>query len=160
MFDHCFDSIFISSLRNVVVFVASFCPTIPKIDLAENTDSDEDQVNIDVGPVDPDDNERVYNSESEMTSFLPTNVDKKKEKDIIHENFLDHTVKHNWNVGSEPLNEFSIQYLASMSFPTLFPDGKGDPINNAIIYNTSDNITETFALKLKHLIKVTRPSFF
>ena len=121
--------------------------------MAENTDSDEDQVNIDVGPVDPDDNERVYNSESEMTSFLPTNVDKKKEKDIIDENFLDHTVKHNWNVGSEPLNEFSIQYLASMSFPTLFPDGKGDPTNNAIIYNTSDNITETFALKLKHLIK-------
>ena len=153
MFDHCFDSVFISSLRNVVVFVASFCPTIPKIDLAENTDSDEDQVNIDVGPVDPDDNERVYNSESEMTSFLPTNVDKKKEKDIIDENFLDHTVKHNWNVGSEPLNEFSIQYLASMSFPTLFPDGKGDPTNNAIIYNTSDNVTETFALKLKHLIK-------
>ena len=42
-----------------MVFVASFCPTIPKIDLAENTDSDEDQVlvNIDVGPVDSDDNE-------------------------------------------------------------------------------------------------------
>ena len=127
--------------------------TIPKIDLAENTDSDEDQVNIDVGPVDPDDNERVYNSESEMSSFLPTNVDRKKEKDIINDNFLDHTVKHNWNVGSEPLNEFSIQYLASMSFPTLFPDGKGDPSNNAIIYNTSDNNTEAFALKLKHLIK-------
>ena len=29
MFDHCFDSVFISSLRKVVVFVASFCPTIP-----------------------------------------------------------------------------------------------------------------------------------
>ena len=40
-----------------------------------------------------------------------------------------------------------------MSFPTLFPDGKGDPTNSAIIYNTSDNITEAFALKLKHLIK-------
>ena len=63
------------------------------------------------------------NSESEMSSFLPTNVNRKKEKDIIDENFLDHTIKHNWNVGSEPLNEFSIQYLTSMSFPTLFPDG-------------------------------------
>lgn len=92
------------------------------------------------------------NSESEMSSFLPTNVNRKKEKDIIDENFLDHTIKHNWNVGSEPLNEFSIQYLTSMSFPTLFPDGKGDPTNNAIIYNTSDNITEVFALKLKHVI--------
>ena len=84
--------------------------------MAENTDSDEDQVNIDVGPVDPDDNERVYNSESEMSSFLPTNVDRNKEKDIINENFLDHTVKHNWNVESEPLNEFSIQYLGSISY--------------------------------------------
>ena len=26
MFDHCFDSVFISSIRKVVVFVASFCP--------------------------------------------------------------------------------------------------------------------------------------
>ena len=26
MFDHCFDSVFISSLRKVVVFVGSFCP--------------------------------------------------------------------------------------------------------------------------------------
>ena len=92
------------------------------------------------------------NSESEMSSFLPTNVNRKKEKDIIDENFLDRTIKHNWNEGSEPLNEFSIQYLTSMSFPTLFPDGKGDPTNNAIIYNTSDNITEVFALKLKHVI--------
>ena len=34
--------------------------TIPDwFDLVENTDSDEDQVNIDVGPVDSDDNERV-----------------------------------------------------------------------------------------------------
>ena len=34
--------------------------TIPdRFDLVENTDSDEDQVNIDVGPVDSDDNERV-----------------------------------------------------------------------------------------------------
>lgn len=56
-------------------------------------------------------------------------------------------------MGSEPLNEFSIQYLALMSFPTLFPDGKGDPTNNAIMHDTADNITEAFATKLKHLIK-------
>ena len=40
-----------------------------------------------------------------------------------------------------------------MSFPTLFPDGKGDPTNNATIYNTSDKIKEVFALKLNHLIR-------
>ena len=76
--------------------------------MAENTDSNEDQVNTDVGPVDPDDNERVYNNESGMSSVLRTNVNRKKEKDIIGENFLDHTIKRNWNVGSEPLNEFSV----------------------------------------------------
>ena len=49
------------------------------------------------------------NSESEMSSFLPTNVNRKKEKDIIDENFLDHTIKHNWNVGSEPLKSVSMR---------------------------------------------------
>lgn len=40
-----------------------------------------------------------------------------------------------------------------MSFPTLFPDGKGDPTNNALLRDTSDSITDAFASKLKHLIK-------
>ena len=35
-----------------------------------------------------------------MSSVLPTNVNRKKEKDIIGENFLDHTIKRNWNVGT------------------------------------------------------------
>ena len=68
--------------------------------MAENTDSNEDQVNTDVGPVDPDDNERVYNNESGMSSVLLTNVNRKKEKDIIGENFLDHTIKRYWNVAT------------------------------------------------------------
>ena len=68
--------------------------------MAENTDGNEDRVNTDVGPVDPDDNERVYNNESGMSSVLLTNVNRKKEKDIIGENFLDHTIKRNWNVGT------------------------------------------------------------
>lgn len=56
-------------------------------------------------------------------------------------------------MGCEPLNEFSVQYLATMSFPTLFPDGKGDPTNNATLLDTNDSVTEAFASKLKHLIK-------
>ena len=151
--NHLHQNITIDNERLKALLENNTLSTTPKIDLVENTDSDEDQVNTDVGPVDPDDNERVYNNESEMSSVLPTNVNRKKEKDIIDENFLDHTIKHNWNVGSEPLNKFSVQYLASMSFSTLFPDGKGDPTHDAIIYNTSDNITEAFALKLNHLIK-------
>ena len=119
--NHLYQNITIDNERLKVLPENNTLSTIPKIDLAENTDSDEDQVlvNIDVGPVDPDDNERVYNGESEMSSFLPTNFKRKKEKNTIDENFLHNTVKRNWNVGSEPLNEFSIQYLASMSFPSI-----------------------------------------
>ena len=58
---------------------------MPKIDLAKNSNGDED---IDVGPVDPDNNERVCNNESDMSRFLPTNVNRKKEKDITDEIFF------------------------------------------------------------------------
>lgn len=111
-------------------------------------------IGVDVGPIDPGNNsERVYNSESEMSSYLPTNVHKKKEKDIIHDQFLRQGNKHDWHIGSEPLSEFSVQYLAAMSFPTLFPDDKGDPTNNATLLNASNSITDAFANKLKHLVK-------
>ena len=30
-------------------------------------------------------------------------------------------------VDSEPINEYTTPFLATMAFPTLFPDGKGDP---------------------------------
>ena len=40
-----------------------------------------------------------------------------------------------------------------MSFPTLSPDGKGDPTNSAILIDSSGSITEAFANKLKHLMK-------
>ena len=80
-----------------------------------------------------------------MSSYLPTNVNKKKEKEIIHDQFFGQTVRHDWHVGSEPLSEFNVQYFATMSFPTLFPDGKGDPTNNATLLNTSDSVTEAFA---------------
>ena len=123
---------------------------ITKIQCAED---DTTEIGVDVGPTNVDNNERVYNDESEMSSYLPSNVHKRKEKEILHEEFLQQSEKHDWQVGSEPLNEFSVQYLAAMSFPTLFPDGKGDPTNNAILLDTSDSVTEAFANKLKHLIK-------
>ena len=112
-----------------------------------------DDVEIDSGPVDFDDHEKVYNSESEMSSFIPTNIDAKKEEEIITDEFLKPPEKYNWNIGKEPLSEFSCQYLASMAFPTLFPDGKGDPTNDAVLSDASNNATQSFAEKLKHLIK-------
>ena len=47
-------------------------------------------------------------------------------------------------MGNSPLNEYVTPYLATMAFPTLFPDGKGDPTNPAILE------------KVKHLIKFQR----
>ena len=57
------------------------------------------------------------------------------------------------DIGSTPFNEFSTPYLESLAFPTLFPDGKGDLTDNEQIRQISDNETECFASKLKHLIK-------
>ena len=40
-----------------------------------------------------------------------------------------------------------------MSFPTLFPDGKGDPTNFSIVREIAKSETESFSLKIKHLLK-------
>lgn len=39
-----------------------------------------DDVGIDTGPVNFEDDEKVYNSQSEMGSFVPTNIDTKREE--------------------------------------------------------------------------------
>lgn len=116
-------------------------------------DDDDSEIDIDSGPVDFDENEKVYNSQTEMGSFIPSNTDTKKEKNIIQGTFLNESQVHHWNIGSDPINEFDVQYLASMAFPTLFPDGKGDPTNKAVHSEISDSATQSFADKLKHLIK-------
>jgi len=127
--------------------------SLPELTKIECADDSTTEIDVDVGPIDPGSNERVYNEESEMSSYLPTSLHKKKEKEIIHDQFLGQNEKHDWHIGREPLSEFSVQYLAAMSFPTLFPDDKGDPTNNATLLNTSDSVTDAFANKLKHLMK-------
>ena len=97
--------------------------------------------------------DKVYDENSEMISFLPTNINRKKEKDVICDQLLDQSKKHEWRIRNEPLNEFTVPFLATMCFPTLFPDGKGDPTSNAILVDTGNNFTDAFASKLKHLIK-------
>ena len=109
-------------------------------------------VRIDTRPVYFEENDKVYNLETEMNSFVPSNLDTKKEEEIISEEFLNTLQSCNWNIGDEPLNEYSCQFLGSTAFPTLFPDGKGDPTNNAIFSDTN-NTTHLFAAKPKHLIK-------
>ena len=57
----------------------------------------------------------------------------------------------NWpTVDSQPLNEYTTSCLATMAFPTLFPDGKGDPINQAVLRDVP------LHEKIKHLIKFAK----
>ena len=44
-----------------------------------------------------------------MSSYLPTNVHKEKENDIIDNEFLNKTKKYDSHFGSDPLSEFSVQ---------------------------------------------------
>ena len=62
--------------------------------------------------------------------------------------------KHPWKIDSDPFNEYSTEFLATLSFLSLFPDWKGDPMNHALVRNISENETESFAQKIKHLIKL------
>ena len=78
------------------------------IEVNEQSDSN---VDIGSGPVDFDDNQKVYISESEMGSFIPANIETKKEKEIIEAEFVKQPT-HNWTIGSEPFSEFDVQFLA------------------------------------------------
>jgi len=95
--------------------------------------------------------EKVVDENTVLSSFLPTKIKSKKEKDILEEEILQE--KHKIGLADEPFNEFKTQYLASMAFPTLFPDAKGDPTNNAILTAIGTSESESFAEKVKHLIK-------
>ena len=88
-----------------------------------------------------------------MASFLTGNLYSNKEKVIINKEALSPQT-HELTLGSNSLNEFNIEYLASLCFPTLFPDTKGDPTNSCLLRNISKSESESLAEKIKHLIKV------
>jgi len=45
------------------------------------------------------------------------------------------------------------QFLATMAFPTLFPDGKGDPTNSGTTIGISSNELEALSQKLCHPLR-------
>jgi hypothetical protein len=51
------------------------------------------------------------------------------------------------SISNDPLNEYTTPFLATMAFPALFPDSKGDPTNPSLLYEL------TFLSKVQHLIK-------
>ena len=102
----------------------------------------------DLGP--PTDNPSegtVYNESTDMSSFLPVGEQQEQELNAVR-NQLSGDEPMSWpTVEDQPLNECQTPYLATMAFPTLFPDGKGDPTNQALTRDVP------LAERVKHLIK-------
>ena len=118
----------------------------------ENSDNDDsDSECPDFGPI-QDEDDRVYDANTEMGSFIPSKINSKCQNKIISDEVLGNSHAE-WVIGDQPYNEFTTDSLASLAFPTLFPDGKADPTNAATIRTVSKSDTEIFAEKLKHLIK-------
>ena len=115
------------------------------------TDDDivsDDNGSPDVGP--PTDNpseDIVYNDSTEMSSFLPVGEEQQQEIEAVR-NQLSENEPIPWpSVENEPLNEYQISHLATMAFPTLFPDGKGDPTNQGLLRDVP------LQERIKHLLK-------
>ena len=113
-----------------------------------NDDVTRQTVENDVGP--PTDNsseDTVYNNSTEMSSFLPVGEEHQQELDAVR-NQLSAAEPMSWpTIEDHPLNEYQTQYLATMAFPTLFPDGKGDSTNQALQRNVP------LSERIKHLMK-------
>ena len=105
----------------------------------------QNQIDPDRGPLDVE--EIPFNEDTELSSILLSPVVLKQQKQLITDQLLQ---KHklNWpDKNDTPMNEFKIESLATMAFPTLFPDAKGDPTNSATMRDA------TLSEKVKHLIK-------
>jgi len=122
-----------SSLLSTDIFVYT---KFGNLHLSEsNSDSDSDaESNV------------VYKKDTQTNSFLSFQQNEKHEHEIIKDKLAEKTVS--WPpIQKEPFNEYGTPFLATMAFPTLFPDGKGDP--------TSPNLNRDvpFNRAIKHLLK-------
>lgn len=111
----------------------------------ESTD-DSDTCNPDLGLQNED--EIVYNGNTEMSSFLPIPDCQQKEIEAVREQLSRKATHIAWpTVDNEPINEYLTPFLATLAFPTLFPDGKGDPTNPALHRDLS------LGERVEHLLK-------
>ena len=94
------------------------------------------------------DDEKLYDNSTEVRSLLTLPEEKLREVEAIEQDLSQISNNINWpSTESVPLNEYTTHYLATMAFPTLFPDAKGDPTNPVLHRDV------TFPNKIKHLIK-------
>ncbi|XP_046856025.1 uncharacterized protein LOC124449122 [Xenia sp. Carnegie-2017] len=102
----------------------------------------------DIGPcTDNSSEDIVYNDSTDMSSFLPVGEQQQQEVEAV-KNKLNATDPMLWpTVESDPINEYQISHLATMAFPTLFPEGKGDCTNQEILREVP------LKERIKHLLK-------
>ena len=102
----------------------------------------------DVGPPTENPSEDiVYNDSTEMSSFLPVGEQQQQEIQAVRNQLCENEPMQWPSVENEPLNEYQISHLATMAFPTLFPDGKGDPTNQGLLRDVP------LQERIKHLLK-------
>ena len=88
-----------------------------------------------------------------ISSFVPQNPSEQLEDNILMDSVLHMSTGNSLNIESHSTDDFTTHYLASLSFPTLFPDARGDPTNSALKRTIANNDTEGFAKKIKHVTK-------
>ena len=100
----------------------------------------------DLGPSTDNDEDKVYNQTTEMSSFMPACEKQKQEVDAT-KNILFPNEPMNWpTVDDQPINEYQT-LLTTLAFPTLFPNGKGDPTNPSLLKDIP------LGERVKHLIE-------
>ena len=93
----------------------------------------------DLGPQNEED--IVCNESTEMSSFLPIPESECQQQEV-------QATHMPWpTVGNEPLNEYVNPFLATLAFPTLFWNGKGDHTNPSLHRNIP------LAERVKHLLR-------
>lgn len=111
------------------------------VDSAIDTHLDEDRGPLDIKEI-------PCNKETELSSTLLNPVELKQQKEVTMDEVLQ-TQKIQWpERDTKAVNEFKIELLATMAFPSLFPDGTGDPTNLAT------KCIVTLGEKVKHLIRL------
>ena len=87
-----------------------------------------------------------------MNTFLPIPECQLQEINAIQQKLSSTDNQHiAWpTVDNEPMNEYLTPFLATMAFPTLFPDGKGDPTNSSL------NRDVQSGERIKHLLNMQK----
>ena len=85
----------------------------------------------DRGPAKLDEEDVVFDRNTDTSSVLPIPNAEQQEIEFIQQQVFQGQI--NWpTVENSPLNTSPTSVLATMAFPTLYPDGKGDPTNPSL----------------------------